>query len=370
MRTSHSGRVCLAALALAGAFAKPAPAVDAREMRRALIRLMTPATQPATTQPATQTFEATDQPLKLNGATGQAADWLKTFDVPPQRFAYTLQFLTEDDGLRIYRLTYPSPYQSPWPQNNTVPAELYLPKRVNDPSGKLHAAIVLDILDGSAVIPRGLCRGLAEQGVAALYVPQACYGPRRPPDNAHYQLFMKDPSKAIDNTRQTVMDVRRAKAILAARSEIDPQRISITGVSLGGIMTALAAGVDGEFYRVVPILAGGDLAAITFHARETRLIRTAIESKGMTLADAEKLMAPIDPLNFASRIDPRSCLMINAARDEVIPKETTEALNKAIGSPQILWTPLGHYSSALFLPNLRQRTIEFSQGKKVEGLDL
>ena len=60
--------------------------------------------------------------------------------------------------------------------------------------------------------------------------------------------------------------------------------------------------------------------------------------------------------------------MINAARDEVIPKATTEALNKAIGSPQILWTPVGHYSSALFMPDIRRRVIEFIQGKKVERL--
>jgi dipeptidyl aminopeptidase/acylaminoacyl peptidase len=180
---------------------------------------------------------------------------------------------------------------------------------------------------------------------------------------------MKDPNAAITNVRQTVMDVRRGKAVLAARTEVDPQRISITGVSLGGIMTALAAGVDGGFYRVVPILAGGDLAAITFHARETRPVRSALEAKGLTEADAERLMAPIDPLHFASRIDPRTCLMINAARDEVIPRATTEALCRAIGSPQILWTPLGHYSSALFLPNIRQRTIEFIKGQKVEKLD-
>ena len=56
-------------------------------------------------------------------------------------------------------------------------------------------------------------------------------------------------------------------------------------------------------------------------------------------------------------------------RSIVIPKATTEALFRAIGSPQILWTPLGHYSSALYLPNIRQRTIEFIKGEKVEKLD-
>lgn len=367
MKPARIAWACLFAVAVVFGLTGRSRAVNARDARRALIRLMAPGTRPAsTTRPAGVTFEAVDLPLKMDGATGETAEWLKGYDLKPQRFSYTLELISDEETVRVYRLVYPSPFQSPWPENNKVPAELYLPKKADGP---LPAAIVLDILDGSAVIPRGLARGLAEQGVAALYMPQACYGERRPADNAHFQLFMKDPNAAITNVRQTVMDVRRGKAVLAARPDVDPQRISITGVSLGGIMAALAAGVDGGFNRVVPILSGGDLAAITFHARETRPVRSALEGKGLTEADAERLMAPIDPLHFASRIDPKTCLMINAARDEVIPKVATEALFRAIGSPQILWTPLGHYSSALYLPNIRQRTIEFIKGQKVEKLD-
>lgn len=361
MNRTRLCNLCLATLILV--CARRALAADARGILRALLA---PATQPLTTRPAGQTFEATDRPLNLKGATGRTADRLKAFDHPPERFAYTLQLVADEDDLRVYRLTYPSPFQSPWPVNNVVPAELYLPKA---PKGKVPAAIVLDILNGSAVIPRGLARGLAAQGVAALFMPQPCYGERRPPGAAHTQLLMRDPATAIDGVRQTVMDVRRAKAILAARPEVDPNRIALTGVSLGGIMTALAAGVDGEFYRVVPILAGGDLTAIVFHAQETRLIRTALGLKGMSRADAEKLLAPVDPLAFAARIDPRTCLMMNAAKDEVIPRAATDALNQAIGGPKILWTPVGHYSSAMYLPNIRQRAIEFILGKDVERLD-
>ena len=317
-----------------------------------------------TTAPAhpVQTFRATDFPLKRDGETGELAEWLKPFDRKPETFEYSLQPAGESDLVRFYRLTFPSPFKSEWPENNVVYGELYLPKNVE---GKVPAAVVLDILDGSAILPRGLARGMAEQGVAAVYLTQPCYGKRKPPGNAH--AFKADPNKTVDNMRQTVMDVRRAKAVLATLPEVDPKRLALTGVSLGGIMTSLAAGVDGEFARVVPILAGGDLTAITFHARETRSIRRAIEEKGMTREDTARLLAPVEPLNFAGRIDPDTCLMINAAKDEVIPRSTTEALNKAIGS-RIIWTPLGHYSSILYLPQIRQRTIDFILGKQVEDL--
>jgi cephalosporin-C deacetylase-like acetyl esterase len=325
-----------------------------------------PTTAPATTAPARppQIFKATDLPLKHNGETGKLAEWLKPFDRKPETFEYSLRLDSETDAVRFYRLQFPSPYKSEWPENNVVYGELYVPK--NAP-GKVPAAVVLDILDGSAILPRGLARGMAEQGVAAVYITQPCYGKRKPPGNAHMKSFKDDPDKVVNNFRQTVMDIRRTKAVLATLPEVDPKRLALTGISLGGIMTSLAAGVDGDFARVVPILAGGDLTAITFHARETRGIRRTIEEKGMTREDTARLLAPVEPLNFAGRIDPDTCLMINAARDEVIPRSTTEALNKKIGS-RIIWTPLGHYSSIFYLPQIRQRTIDFILGKKVEDL--
>lgn len=319
-----------------------------------------------TTQPRVETAQASDQPLDLQSAGAREREWLKAFEFKPETFSYTIREIAAEDDLTFYRTTFPSPFASRWPENNVVPCELYVPRHLN---GKAHAAIVLDILDGSAVLPRGLARGLAEQGVVALYMPMACYGPRRPAGNAHLQVFRDDPKAAIDNVRQTVMDIRRAKALLASRPDVDDRHIALTGISLGGIVTALAAGVDGSFDRVVPILAGGDLPDIIFHARETRALRTAMEAHGIDRKDSQRLLDPIDPLSFADRIDPKKCLMINAANDEVIPRATTDALWKAIGSPKILWTPAGHYSSILYLPNIRQRAIDFILGKKVEKLE-
>jgi dienelactone hydrolase len=312
-----------------------------------------------------EAFTAKDAPLEIGRAEGQQAEWLKSFSHEPAEFKYTLRLIEdvesgEEDGqgVRVYRLTFPSPLETPWPENNSVPAEYYVPVGAS-PDEKVPAAVVLDILDGSAIVPRMLARAAAHQGVAALYLPMPCYNVRRPKDNGHEKLLRDDPSRLGDGMRQTVMDVRRAKAILASRPEVDPHRLGITGVSLGGIMTALSAGVDGQFDRVVPILAGGDVAALMFHTRETRKIRALLEAKGITKNDAAKILAAVEPLNYASRIDPARCFMINAGNDEVIPKATTEALNKAIGGAEILWLPTGHYTALTYLPLIQQRTIEF-----------
>lgn len=325
---------------------------------------------PATTRPAApiETCAAIDLPLDVSGATGDLARRLQKFDLKPQRFHYTLQLIDEgvDDNVRVWRLIFASPLTSPFPENNTVACEYYEPRQV---IGRLRSAIVLDIMAGNSVVPRGLARGMASQGVAALYVPMAYYNSRRPRDRAHVRWLEDQPDHLIDPPRQTVMDIRRAKAILASRSEIDPDQISITGVSLGGIMASMAAGIDGHFSRVVPILAGGDLAAMTFHAPETRRARQRLLDKGIDQQKLEELMAPVEPLNFASRIDARRCLMINAIRDEVIPKECTMALWCAIGKPQILWVPSGHYSAAWFMPTIKQTAIDFLRGEPVRELE-
>src|SRR5207245_6363401 len=122
-----------------------------------------------------------------------------------------------EEDFRIIQVTFPSPMKTPFEMNNTVPAELYLPKRpALGADGKMPAAIVLDILDGRAILPRMTARVLAARGVAAMYFPMPYYNTRRPPENAHFKLLDEDPRRyLIPPLRQLVMDVRRAKAVLA-----------------------------------------------------------------------------------------------------------------------------------------------------------
>lgn len=325
---------------------------------------------PATaTAPTSARLEAADLPLDRGAAKGQLAEWLSAFAPKPgERFDYTvtpMPGVTEPD-LRVLRVTFPSPIVTPYPENNTIPAELYMPAKIDGP---LPAAIVLDILDGTAIVPRALARALALRGLAALYFPMPYYNVRKPKGNAQIKMLDVDVKYVSEPFRQTVMDARRARAILASRPEIDAQRIGITGVSLGGISAALVAGVDGHFYRVAPVIAGGDLATITFHCREMRRMRERFLQHGVDRDALAKLLEPVEPLNYASRIDPSTCLMINATLDEVIPRKATDALNRAIGNPTILWMPVGHYGCILFMPNIEQKVADFMLGKPVKSLE-
>jgi dienelactone hydrolase len=311
-------------------------------------------------------YHANDVPLRLEAVDDAMCEQLQQYWHEPDEFEYSINLMSEQPKHRVYELRFPSPHTSPWPINDVVPCELYVPRELSEGTA---AVIVLDILNGAEVLPRMMARRFADAGIVAMYVPLACYGKRQPPNREHLRLMEHDPTLLVEGIRQSVMDIRRAKAILASRDEVDPQRICISGISLGGIITTLAAGVDGDFYRVIPILAGGDLAEILFHARETRRIRALLQAHGLSVQATRAMIEVIEPLTFASRIDPARCLMINAAADEVIPRHTTDALHRAIGRPTILWTPLGHYTSAWYLPNVMQRSIDFVLGKEVTKLN-
>ena len=306
---------------------------------------------------------AEDLPLRRDGADARTAKLLDGFDHAGGAFRYKLQLVTEEESFRLYRLVFPSPFETPWPQNNVVPAEFYVPRGASA-AAKVPAAVVLDIMDGSAILPRMMARAAAQNGLAALYLPMPCYNARRPPGDPHEKLLRDDPARAADGLRQAVMDVRRAKAILASRPEVDTAHLGITGISMGGILTALSAGVDGEFARVAPVLSGGDLATIIFHAHETRKLRTAMTAKGLDRDAAANLLATVEPLNFASRVSAERCLMINASDDEVIPKATTVALHAALRKPQLVWLPAGHYSSLKYFPLMQKAVIEFLRDGK------
>ena len=72
-------------------------------------------------------------------------------------FEYRVESEARKRGFRILYLTYPSPVTTDVPQNNTVPAEYYLPDGAREGSRPRPAVICLHILDGSFTLARMTC---------------------------------------------------------------------------------------------------------------------------------------------------------------------------------------------------------------------
>jgi dienelactone hydrolase len=278
------------------------------------------------------------------------------FRMEASTFGFDLQALRRTPRYSVSKLTFPSPVVSPDPQNNTVHAEYFRPAEM----GKHPAVIVLHILGADFALSRYLSARLAEEGVAALFLKLPYYGERRPAD-IDARFLSSDIERSVIAMRQGVCDVRRAADWLASRAEVDRSRIGVTGISLGGIVSSLAAGVDPQIDRAAILLGGGGLAEILWDMpeAEARNSRKAWIDSGRTKEELARLTRPFDPLTYAAGLQQKRVLMIAGRSDEVIPPSATTRLWEAAGRPPIQWLDCGHYSAAGYLLPIFRNVVAF-----------
>ncbi len=270
---------------------------------------------------------------------------LAGYELPGKGFSWKGTLKAHFPAFDLYDLRFPSPVVSPDPENNVVPCEFY---RVRG-TRKRPAVIVLHILDGKFRVARLVSNYLAGRGMHALLLKMAYYGPRRPRDPGRTKKLSKDLPTMLAGVRQTVLDIRRAALLLSTMPEVDPSRISVAGVSLGGFLAALSSGVDGGFHRTGIILAGGRMEKVFLgDSREVRSMKKYLLSRGLTGEKLTRLLAPIEPCNFAHRIEPSSVFMVNADEDPIVPPACARALASAIGpGVKIRWIHGDHYALLL-----------------------
>jgi dienelactone hydrolase len=276
----------------------------------------------------------------------------------PATFSCELERVMTLRRYNVSKLRFPSPIETPDAENNLVHAEYFEPIGFGP---KRPGVIVLHILGADFPLSRYMAARMADRGVAALFVKLPYYGERRPPGQGTTakRFLSTDIERTVRSMRQAVHDVRRAACWLAARPSVDPARLGVAGVSLGGIVAALAAAIDPAINQGVFLLAGGDLSAILWMMPESAPYRAAWLQSGRTRADLKALTDPFDPLTYADRLVGKRMLFIAGKVDEVVPPASTRILWDAAGRPPIRWYDCGHYSAVGYLlPGIRQ-TVDF-----------
>lgn len=281
---------------------------------------------------------------------------------PEEAFSYQQELRETTEGYRIERLTYPSPTHTAFPENNTVPADLYLPPI---PQGQRRPAVIcLHILHGDFQLERLTCAALANRGLVAMLPKLPYYGERSP--SGGRSLLLSRPALFLEAIPQGLTDLRRAVDLLCSRADVDPDRIGVVGISLGGIVGATFAGREPRIHRMALLLAGGDLKTIIDHAAETRALSRAISGlPDQQKEAARRVLSEVDPLSTAAGLRTRAAqgrvLLINAAEDEVIPRGCTEKLAAALGlQGKVRWLDgLGHYSAIAALPQTLRDVVSF-----------
>jgi len=294
-----------------------------------------------------------------------------TFDGRPFRYEITNKAVRPN--YVIYHLQYPSPLETPVPQNNTIPAELFVPANWREGDPGRPTVICLHILSGETALMELTCSALASHGLCSIMFRLPYYGERSLPGGP--RAIVRNPQLFTEAVKQAWLDIRRTVDLLSARPEVNRNRIGLIGISFGAIVGLSAAGEEPRIWRIMPILAGGDLLQIIRHARETRPLTAMLqEMTEENRAEVEALIASVDPLRYAGALRQRAAagrvFMVNAAEDEVIPRECTEKLARELGiSDQVFWLEgLGHYSSMAALPRIVDRMIAFFQQDLPEDL--
>jgi dienelactone hydrolase len=286
----------------------------------------------------------------------------------PERFqlqAHEFEFKTRTvrtvAKTRFMRVSFPSPVTTDVTENNTVYGEYFQPAG----PGPFPACVVLHILGGDFLLAETVASHLASQGIASLFVKLPYYGPRRGKDSPK-RMISEDPRETVKGMTQGVLDIRRATAWLAERSEVDAARLGITGISLGGIMSALAASGEPRLNNVAIVLGGGNFAEFlwTNQTDRAKKFRERWLAAGETQDSFRDVVNQIDPVTYGHLLKGRRVLMIAAANDEIIAPSSAKALWESIGrEPELVWLDGSHYTAIKFLPRELVRLDLFFNGR-------
>ncbi|HMB33034.1 MAG TPA: hypothetical protein VKV41_03335 [Methylomirabilota bacterium] len=130
---------------------------------------------------------------------------------------------------------------------------------------------------------------------------------------------------------------------LLSRRDVARDRVFLVGSSFGAPAVVIAGGVDPRPAAVIALYGGGHVGSLVSHV--LTLGRGGISPWQASLAGhgLALLLLPLEPTRYAGRIAPRPLLMVNGARDSLIPRANADALYAAAREPKdILWMASEH----------------------------
>lgn len=241
---------------------------------------------------------------------------------------------------------------------DTIRFEWYAPQHLTA-GVRAPAVVALHSLGGDINVPRGFARYYSERGIGAAVMELPYHFHRAIPGVSPASRFVSSDSAVVALAwKQSYADVSSVLTWLEARPDVDSNRLGASGVSLGAITIHGVMGQDARIKAAVTFVGGGDFPYIYKHST---LLNPFSGHQRQTGPEDTALLQSIDPITFASVNRPRRVLMIQAARDLVIPPHASKELWNAIGRPPIRWVDCGHFGLNLALPQAHRAALAFLQ---------
>ena len=269
-----------------------------------------------------------------------------------------------------YDVDFPVAKPTPHQKHNTVLGEYLQPPG----AGIFPLAILVHGWGDRSLMPcRMLARDLVKNGFACFILRTIFHTDRMDEEIKKRQPRLTG-DEWFEGYQTSVIDVRQVVDWASTNKQIDGSRIALIGVSLGGIISTIAMGIDERIKAGIIIVAGGNyensnwlkmtdrkLTKEEYLKREQAYQHYLIEvaQKGFENVEPSRRSYLTDPVTFAGRLCGKPLLMINATLDERIPKRATIDLWEACGKPQINWIPGTHSTVWLLYPRIRKQVIDF-----------
>lgn len=178
---------------------------------------------------------------------------------------------------------------------------------------------------------------------------QPPYHGRRTPSRSLYggELYWTaDVVRSIEALRQTLLD---ARTLLGVLLEEDPRPVGISGISLGGALSAALTCLEPRFAFSAPLIAHMDLAAMLRDAPVLESMRRELARFGWGVDEFRRFVGDIGWYDLAPVVPVERIHLFAASDDLFFDPKLVEEMRRNWGNPAIQWYPCSHMG---FIPRL------------------
>ncbi len=293
-----------------------------------------------------KSFAASDSLDPGDDPVADARDCLQGLCWQPTSFAATCEESPGADRGDVL-VRFPTARASGDVRNDRVAMEWYVARDQQGRPRRARAVVVVHESGSKMTVGRVFARGLRDEGLHALMLHLPHYGERRADGKRPRD------GRLIPMMQQAIADVRRARDAVAVLPGIDSSHIALQGTSLGGFVSATAAGLDDGYDSVYLMLAGGQLYDVIQNGqRDAARVREELAKAGLSGEQLKSLAWKIEPTRLAHRIDPKTTWLYSGIFDQVVPMKNAKALAAAAGLDDQHHVQMlaDHYTGIIYLP--------------------
>ena len=275
----------------------------------------------------------------VSGALGDSSRFF-AYETPTD---YRLDAAVRD---RPGQLTFTSPIQTPYPENNVVRAAFFPARR-----DRGRAVLVLPQWNADEQSHLALCKLLNRFGITALRMNLAYHGPRMPPElqRADYHVS-SNLGRTIHASRQSVID---ARACLDWLRKQGYGSLGILGTSLGSCIAFITAAHDPRISTGVFNHVSMYFSDVVWTGISTQHVRQGFGDV-VSQDDLRRYWSVISPASYLKRFQGRDMqsLLVWARHDTsflpVYSRQVLENFRELKLEHQVFNLPCGHYTTGQF----------------------